>query len=347
MSFSSKLLLWYNKNKRDLPWRNTSDPYKIWISEIILQQTRVEQGLPYYVRFIQKFPTIKHLALAKEDEILRLWQGLGYYTRARNLHAAAKTILVDHRGVFPKTFEEIKKLKGIGDYTASAIASIAFDLPHATIDGNAVRVLSRLFMLKENFNSANGKKKFKDFANELLDKKNPASFNQALMELGATICKPKNPDCHQCPVIIHCLAYERKLQHKFPLKKKKVSVKNRYFNYAVIKNRNKLLLTRRTGNDIWKNMYDFPLIEAERLLPEKLFKKALEKKFETASVQIKGYSNVYEHKLSHQTIYARFFFTALHPKSQKTDGYHSKEQMDKIALPRLIHRFIEENNWDN
>lgn len=348
MSFSSKLLAWYKRHKRDLPWRNTTDPYKIWISEIILQQTRVEQGMPYYNRFVQKYPTLKHLALAKEGEILKQWQGLGYYSRARNLHFAAKSVLSNHKGVFPKGHSEIKKLKGVGDYTAAAIASIAFGKAHAAVDGNVMRVLSRLFLIGDDANSAKGKKKFQKVADDVLDKKNPAAFNQAMMELGALVCKPQNPLCDECPVNMHCLAFEKNLQQKLPVKKKKIQVRNRYFNYIVILRNQKTALEKRTGNDIWKNMYHFPLTEANHTFSESEFKKELKKKFPALKYTFEKASPLYKHQLSHQTIYAKFFI--IHAENnflQKNDAglkFFSAKQLEKIALPRLVHKFMQENN---
>jgi A/G-specific adenine glycosylase len=235
MSFGSIIINWYKKNKRDLPWRHTKDPYLIWLSEIILQQTRVEQGLPYYFRFSEKYPTVGSLAIAKEDEILRLWQGLGYYTRARNLHAAARQIKNEFGNKFPTDYSNIRSLKGVGEYTAAAIASFAFDLEHAVVDGNVFRLLSRYFGIKTPIDTGEGKKKFTALAGKLMKSYPPAIFNQAIMEFGARQCRPASPDCEVCPLNSSCYAYGKNTVSKFPIKKNKVKSRNRYFNYLVIK----------------------------------------------------------------------------------------------------------------
>ena len=218
-----------------MPWRKTSDPYKIWLSEIILQQTRVAQGLPYYETFAKKFPTVHHLAKENEKVVMKTWQGLGYYSRARNLHYTAKFISKNLKGKFPNEFEEIKKLKGIGDYTASALASFAFNKPHAVVDGNVFRVLSRVFGIKTPIDSSKGKKIFTEKAKSLLDKKNPGTFNQAIMEFGALQCVPQNPDCNNCPLKKNCKAFEKNLVEVLPIKSKKIKTRNRYFNYLIVK----------------------------------------------------------------------------------------------------------------
>ncbi|MGZ4118512.1 MAG: A/G-specific adenine glycosylase, partial [Bacteroidia bacterium] len=278
--FSGKIISWYNKNKRDLPWRNTKDAYLIWLSEIILQQTRVEQGMAYYLKFASNFPTIKHLAKADNDKVMKLWQGLGYYSRARNLHTTAQIVADKYKGKFPDTYEDILSLKGIGDYTAAAIASFAFNKARAVVDGNVYRVLSRVFGIETPIDSSKGKKEFYALANELIDKKNPALFNQAIMELGAIQCKPVNPDCSVCPLNNMCFAFAKKRIADFPVKEKKTKVRDRYFNYIVLNYKGKTAINKRGAKDIWHNLHDFPLIETAKELTEEEFLRSSEwKKF--------------------------------------------------------------------
>ena len=232
--FSSGLLIWYKKNKRELPWRNETDAYKIWLSEIILQQTQVIQGTSYYLKFTKNYPKISQLANATEDEVLKMWQGLGYYSRARNLHATAKFIQKEHKGVFPANFNDIKALKGIGDYTAAAISSFAFNLPHAVVDGNVYRVLSRLFGIETPIDSGQGKKEFQLLATDLMDKKDPGQYNQAIMEFGSQYCKPNKPNCEACIFSSKCFAFKAEKVNEFPVKVKKIKIKNRYLNYVVL-----------------------------------------------------------------------------------------------------------------
>jgi len=265
--FSNILIAWYLHNKRSLPWRETKDPYHIWLSEIMLQQTRVAQGLPYYEKFVSAFPTVHNLADASEDTVLKLWQGLGYYSRARNLHATAKYISNDLNGVFPNTFEELLKLKGVGDYTASAIGSICFNLPTAVVDGNVYRVLSRFFNINTPINSSEGIKTFKKLAQELLDTSNPGEFNQAIMEFGARQCAPQSPDCPNCVFNDKCLAFQTKKVKELPVKIRKTTVKKKYFNYLVfISDDQKTILQQRLEKGIWQQLYEFPLIEADKLI---------------------------------------------------------------------------------
>ncbi len=326
MDFSQTVIRWYNKNKRDLPWRHTKDPYKIWLSEIIMQQTRVRQGLPYYNTFAQKFPTVHALAKAKEDVVMKTWQGLGYYSRARNLHHTAKFISKDLNGKFPNEFEEIKKLKGIGEYTASAIASFAFDKPHAVVDGNVFRVLSRYLGIKIPIDSTEGKKVFTQKANLLLDKKDPGTFNQAIMEFGALQCVPQNPDCGICPLKKTCKAFAKDLVAKLPVKSQKTKVRTRYFNYFVVRKNNKTLIRKRTENDIWKNMYDFPLLET---------KKEMKKLNATRVLSV---SKSFKHVLSHQIIFARFW--EVEGGNHKGTYIHDN-QLNRYAFPRLIELYFE------
>ncbi len=304
--FSERLVTWYHENKRELPWRNTKDPYKIWLSEIILQQTRVVQGLPYYHKFIENFPTVQALANAKEQEVLRLWQGLGYYSRARNLHTAAKFVVNDLDGHFPKNYKELKKLKGVGDYTAAAIASFAFEEKVAVLDGNVFRVLARLFGIDTDINSNKGKKVFNELANELISFQNPDLHNQAIMEFGALQCTPANPNCMFCPFSAECNARLTQRQQILPIKIKKIKQKKRYFNYLVITEDDKYFLKKREGRDIWQGLYDFPLIDADRLLKPQEFVELLSIE-NTEDLSHISISKEYKHILTHQIIYSKFY----------------------------------------
>ncbi|MGM0479674.1 MAG: A/G-specific adenine glycosylase [Bacteroidota bacterium] len=338
--FSLLIRSWYRQNGRSLPWRETINPYLIWLSEVILQQTRVDQGKAYYEKFVQHYPTVEDLARASEEEILNDWQGLGYYSRARNLHFAAHQIVNDFNGEFPDSYKGIKSLKGVGDYTAAAIASFAFNLPHAVVDGNVYRVLSRYFADATPIDSTQGKKLFAAYARELLPKDDPASFNQAIMELGALVCKPTSPDCEHCPVHQNCLAFrEGQVQH-YPVKKKKTKVEVRYFHYCIASDR-EMQIEQRTGQGIWKNMYQFPLIESKEQMPVNELKKYALEHF---GVELVEKIADYKHILSHRKIYATFWRV-----NQKVDAFTNYttvpiEKIDDYPLPRLIHRFLEENN---
>jgi A/G-specific adenine glycosylase len=309
MFLSSTLIQWYQTHKRDLPWRDIADPYKIWISEIILQQTRVNQGLDYYHRFIELFPDFNSLAAATEDEVLKYWQGLGYYSRARNLHKAAHQIINKHKGVFPNTYEEVIQLAGIGDYTAAAICSFAYNLPFAVVDGNVFRVLSRLFGIDTPIDSTAGKKAFKQLAQEILDTVQPGLHNQAMMEFGALQCVPVSPACNACPFADRCIAFSKNQVSLLPVKRQKIQTKERFFNYLFIKAGNYTWLQKRTKNDIWKNLYEFPLIEADKLLDKNELSqheyfKALFADFR-ADVHIRTVSPPIKHILTHQKILAQ------------------------------------------
>lgn len=307
---SDILIRWYEENKRDLPWRRTSDPYLIWISEIILQQTRVVQGLEYFNRFTERFPDVAALARADEDEVMKYWQGLGYYSRARNLHAAARQIMNDFSGVFPRTREEVLSLKGIGDYTAAAICSFAYRLPYATVDGNVFRVLARLFDIDLPIDGGEGKKYFTALAQSLLDERRPDLFNQAMMEFGALQCVPKSPDCEHCPLNGKCLGLAARQVERLPVKSGKTVVKPRYFNYLYIHGQGMTLLFKRTGNDIWRNLYEFPLIETERAVTwEELSGMAVfQELFDgIEKVEIIREYVAKKHVLSHRVIYPVFY----------------------------------------
>ena len=263
MHFYNTLVYWYLQNKRDLPWRKTKNPYLIWLSEIILQQTHVDQGLNYYLKFSETFPTVSHLANAKESDILKLWQGLGYYSRARSLHFSANYIINELNGEFPKSYKELLKLKGVGDYTASAIASICYDEQTAVVDGNVYRVLSRYFGIHTAINSTKGIKEFKKLAQQLITDEDPGRYNQAIMELGAKQCKPQNPNCDECPLNEGCIALQKKVVRNLPIKEKKIKIKKRYFNYLVLDVNNFTLIKQRSTKGIWQNLYEFPLIVGE------------------------------------------------------------------------------------
>lgn len=347
--FSPKIITWYNQNKRDLPWRNTKDAYLIWLSEIILQQTRVDQGMAYYLKFAEHFPKVKDLAKADNDKVMKLWQGLGYYSRARNLHTTAKAIHTIYKGKFPDSYEDILSLKGVGDYTAAAIASFAFNKPHAVVDGNVYRVLSRVFGIETPIDSSLGKKEFYKLANELIDKKNPGLHNQALMEFGALQCKPANPDCSVCPLNTICYAFAKKVVADLPIKEKKTKVRNRYFNYMVFRYKGNIAIHKRTAKDIWINLHDFPLIETTKELSEEQLIKSPEwkKMLGKTKYSIKAISNPYKHILSHQKIYARFIeidckesLKSFLPK----DLLIIKEiEIQNFAVPRLVDLYLNPN----
>ncbi len=346
MIFSKILIHWYSNNKRELPWRKTNVPYYIWLSEIILQQTQVNQGLPYYISFIEKFPSVFDLAKADESEVLKLWQGLGYYSRARNLHATAKYIAEELKGAFPGNYKDLLKLKGVGDYTASAIASICFNEATAVVDGNVYRVLSRYFGMSTPINSSKGTKEFKALAQELIDKKNPAEFNQAIMEFGATQCKPKNPDCGVCPFNKGCIAFNKSKISELPVKIKSAKAKKKYFNFLVfISEDGKTILEKREGKGIWQNLYQFPLIEtnanvnADTLEP---LIKELDLINGTPFELLLYNKDVVVHKLSHQHLYTKFWVINVNKLSK--EGIPT-EDIHNYAVPILIGNFIETFNF--
>lgn len=343
MRFGEIITEWYYTHKRDLPWRKTTDPYKIWLSEVLLQQTRVDQGLGYYKKFVKQYPTVKKLARANEHDILKLWQGLGYYSRARNLHHAAKEIVSRFNGKFPSTYEDILSLKGVGEYTAAAIASFSFNKKYAVVDGNVYRVIARYLGIPLAINAAASRKVFYEAAMQLMENLSPGDFNQAIMEFGALQCKPQNPDCLKCPLQNSCFAYSNKKTNLLPVKEKKNTVRNRFFNYLIIRNGRQVYMRRRTGNDIWKNMYDFPLIETNRKISHAnlLQHDELKKYFGRTKYSFSSASPFMKHQLSHQTIFARFFVidTAM---EIKTTGIRrmNKISIKKIAVPRLIEKYL-------
>lgn len=326
--------LWYRQNSRDLPWRETKNPYFIWLSEIIMQQTRIEQGTEYYLKFIRAYPTVQDLAFASEQDVLNNWQGLGYYSRARNLHFSAKYISTDLKGEFPSTYTEIIKLKGVGSYTAAAIASFAFDERCAVVDGNVYRFLSRVFDVDTPIDSTEGKKEFQQLADELIEQANPAIHNQAMMEMGSLICSPK-PICEECPVRAYCISFKNDTISSRPVKTKKTKVRNRFFHYLIYKNdEGDTLISKRTEKDIWQNMYEFPLIETE----------TSETPSEIVDHTVFS-SEVRKHILSHQRIFAVFHHLDQLPK--KIDSRYiqiKKSEIQDYPLPRIIDRYLEDTS---
>lgn len=340
--FSFRIVEWYKQNGRELPWRNTDDPYKIWISEIILQQTRVDQGYDYYLKFIDRFPTVDVLANAKEDEVLKYWQGLGYYSRARNLHFASKQIMSDFKGLFPVGYNDILKLKGIGTYTAAAIVSFAYDQPYAVVDGNVYRVLSRVFRLDTPIDSGRGKKEFSHLAQELLCDKNPGTYNQAIMDFGALQCVPANPNCDICVLKDICLAKNHNEVRKLPVKQKKIKLTERYFHYFHIINEAYTYLQKRTKNDIWKNLYEFPLIESDQQLQyEDLLKNEMFSGIENLCLEKS--SPIIKHVLSHQKIYARYFSIRISNDNNflKQCSKIPQDELNKYPISRLMEIYLE------
>lgn len=344
MNFSNSLIQWYLQNKRDLPWRNTVNPYHIWLSEIMLQQTRVAQGLPYFLSFTSSFPTVFDLADAHEEEVLKLWQGLGYYSRARNLHGTAKYVAFELNGIFPDNYNDLLKLKGVGEYTAAAIASFSYNEIVPVVDGNVFRVLSRYFDIETDIASSVAKKEFTELAKELIPKDNPALFNQAIMEFGALQCVPKNPNCEICVLNSGCLALQKNKVDQLPVKLKKTKVRNRYFNYLIFSDENQNhIIRKRTEKGIWHNLYEFPLIETERQGDFEEISELISEKYGTEHeiLSIKPVNeNIIVHKLSHQHLYIRFFKIDI---KDVMEGAISYESMILFPFPIVIYNFIEKD----
>lgn len=342
MIFSKTLIYWYLKNNRDLPWRKTKNPYFIWLSEIMLQQTRVAQGLSYYLKFTTHYPTVFDLANASESEVLKMWQGLGYYSRARNLHFSAKYIANELNGKFPETYSEILKLKGVGDYTASAIASICFNKPTAVVDGNVYRVLSRYYGIHTPINSSAGIKEFKLLAQSLLDEAQPGNYNQAIMDFGAILCKPQNPLCSTCPFANSCVAFEKKIQKELPIKEKKIKVKKRYFNYLVVKTAsNNTILQERKGKGIWQGLFEFPLIESPKSINKKelISSDIFENLFSESTTLSLFNEQEIVHKLSHQHLYTKFWIVETNSLIKANVSWSS---ILEFPVPILIANFLED-----
>lgn len=341
MKFSNILIYWYLQNNRELPWRKTRNPYFIWLSEIMLQQTRVAQGLSYYLKFTEHFPTVFDLANVDESTVLKMWQGLGYYSRARNLHFSAKEIANNLNGEFPSTYKDIIKLKGIGDYTASAIASICFNEPTAVVDGNVYRVLSRYFGINTPINTTAGIKEFKTLAQTLIDATQPGTFNQAIMDFGALHCKPQNPLCTTCPFADSCIAFAKDLIKELPVKEKKIKVKKRYFNYLVVKTANNTtILNKREGKGIWEGLYEFPVIETNAIInkEELIHTETFNDLFSNdATIYLHNEKQIV-HKLSHQHLYTQFWI--VETKDTITANIHWNS-IEEYPVPVLIANFLD------
>ena len=341
-TFRKALEKWYAQHRRELPWRDITDPYRIWISEIILQQTRIGQGYAYYQRFIEEFPDAATLAQASEDEVMKAWEGLGYYSRARNLHAAAT--IIAQKGSFPTDYHEIRNLPGIGDYTAAAICSFAFNKPIATVDGNVFRVLSRVFGIEEPIDTAKGRHLFQHLADRLLDRQNPADYNQALMDFGAMQCTPARPHCEDCTLRQECAAQQERLVEVLPAKAHKVQQKHRYFSYFFIVHHGQMLLHRRASNDIWKNLYEPFLVETKHNDEmEILQQKDIQQFLQSPGAVLKIIRKGIKHQLTHRIIHADFFRIDLAEGYDKAallpEGYSfvPLEQVGRYAFPALIH----------
>lgn len=340
------LLSWFTEHKRDLPWRNTTDPYLVWISEIILQQTQVKQGLPYYQRFVEAFPNVSALASAKEDDVLKLWQGLGYYSRARNLHFTAKYVVNELKGVFPSEYSGLIKLKGVGEYTAAAIASFCFQEVVPVVDGNVYRFISRYYGIDKPIDVLTTKKEVRAICDEIISTEKPDQFNQAIMEFGALQCKPKQVDCSACPFNDSCWAYKNNRVGDLPYKSKKIKKRTRYFYYFLFENQGKTILKKRSGKDIWEGLYEFPFLESSKGLAEQDVLKSLGEK----NVEIKSISTYKKHLLSHQTIYAKFIHIFLDEKQlnqqeKRSKGFsHPLQQIHQFAFPKLIENYLSEQN---
>ncbi|SEM87277.1 A/G-specific DNA-adenine glycosylase [bacterium A37T11] len=346
MSFSQEIIRWYMDHKRDLPWRHTKDPYVIWLSEVILQQTRVDQGLPYFNRFAERFPNVASFAQADEGEILRLWQGLGYYSRARNMHHAAKMVMERFDGVFPSDYHALLSLKGVGGYTAAAISSFSINTPRPVLDGNVSRVLSRYSGMTEAINSTKGKKILEELAENLMDKDNAAIFNQAIMEFGALQCKPSRPDCEICPIQDNCEALRQHRVDFIPVKLKAAKSRNRYFFYFVLAEGGKLWMNQRGSGDIWEKLYELPLLEIEKPMEVgDLIAGGQITGLFGDNIQIRRVSEQYKHVLSHQNLYARFIqltgFVIPDDKKKLWNSFFIKD-LDTLAKPKLIFSFLRE-----
>jgi A/G-specific adenine glycosylase len=343
MKFHNTLIKWYLQNKRDLPWRKTTNPYPIWLSEIMLQQTRVAQGTPYFLSFTTAFPTVFDLAKANEEQVLKLWQGLGYYSRARNLHKTAQTVAFEMNGIFPDNYTDLLKLKGIGEYTAAAIASFSYNECVPVVDGNVFRVLSRYFDLETDIAQASAKKEFAALAFELMPKDNPAQFNQAIMEFGALQCVPKSPNCTECVFNDSCAALQKKKVDQLPIKSKKTKVRNRYFNYIVaVDDLENTIIQKRTAKGIWHNLYEFPLIETDKVEDFETVAQQINQNFfqENKMESLMEYNEEsIIHKLSHQHLHIKFWKVNL--KGTIENGI-DLETAKTFPFPIVIHNFIEE-----
>ncbi len=336
--FSRILRTWYEEHKRPLKWRETRDPYRIWLSETILQQTRVGQGAAYYDRFLAAYPTVQELAAASEDEVLKLWQGLGYYSRARNLHATARRIVAEFGGRFPRSYAEVRSLKGVGDYTAAAICSIAYEAPTAVVDGNVYRLYSRLLDIDIPIDTTQGRKVFASLADEWLDRDHPSTFNQALMEFGALHCTPTAPRCTECPFAGHCLALAAGSVTQRPVKQGRTKIRDRYLNYLHLTAAGQTLIHRRKAGDIWQGLYEFPLIESTEPLD---FEQLPLKEFGVTDFHLLHSTPMPPHQLSHQRLHARFHRLEVATLPTLDDHITIREsELEHYAIPRLLERYL-------
>ncbi|MPR33195.1 A/G-specific adenine glycosylase [Salmonirosea aquatica] len=347
--FSRTLIRWYHRHHRDLPWRHTTDPYKIWLSEIILQQTRVVQGLPYYLRFVEQYPTVFDLARADEQEVLRLWQGLGYYSRARNMHRTARQVVDEYGGNFPPTYAQLLELKGIGQYTAAAIASFAFGEAVPAVDGNVYRVLARIFGIKTDILSSPAKKEFTAVARQLIPADDPATFNQAMIEFGAIQCQPVAPDCLLCPFNQHCYAFQHGAQARLPVKARKAKVRDRYLSYLVLEKNGRLAMRQRTAKDVWQGLYDFFLVESPEPIDEadELYAQETAAADWLAAGRVELPQKTYVHLLSHQKLHVRFWRIVLDEAADENElpegfSFYQWSEIDDLPKPILIDTFIKE-----
>jgi len=344
--FSKQLLKWHKTISRDMPWKSIKDPYKIWLSEIILQQTQVSQGIPYYNTFVKRFPDVKSLAESDLDEVMALWKGLGYYSRARNLHKAAIHVMEVHKGVFPSSYEDVKAMPGVGEYTASAICSFAYGLPHAVLDANVIRILARYYCIEEEVHKSAVQKELKAKAKQLLDVKSPGRYNQAIMDFGALVCKPKEPQCGNCVMVNSCLANARGKVAELPSKKTKKPRRERYFHYFEIEQSKKLLVRQRGEKDIWHSLYELPFLETSsgRKLTNKKIERYLEEEIGGIRIiEIEKLDLTYKQTLSHQFIHGVFYKVMLKddlPQLKAPYLHVSWKRLKKMAIPKLIDWYI-------
>ncbi len=346
--FSTAIISWYKQNKRQLPWRESQNPYHIWLSEIILQQTRVAQGLPYYYRFVKKYATVNDLAGASEDEILRLWQGLGYYTRARNLHKCARIVVSEFYGEFPSTMKALQTLPGIGRYTAAAIASQAFNKAVPVVDGNVYRVLARYFGIEQDINNSKAYGYFHDLSLSLMDKTVPGDYNQAVMEFGALCCKPHNPECTSCVLQSGCVAFSKSAQNKLPVKKPRQKSRKRYFHYYIIIHEGKILLRQRNEKDIWQGLYEFPLVEQVKLAGVEVKDQPILAKMSKYNAEFTNHDKIIRHVLTHQVLYVNFAVINLEKNIKLkealiAEGYNWYDQraVEELPKPVLLANFLD------
>lgn len=337
--FNKNILSWNLDNKRILPWKYTENPYHIWLREVILQQTRVEQGAAYYQRFLEKYPQVNDLAKASLEEVYKDWEGLGYYSRARNLHFAAQQIMQDFGGVFPASYDDVIQLKGVGEYTAAAIMSFAYHQPYAVLDGNVFRVLSRFFGVQIPIDTSSGKKHFRELAQTCLADADPAVYNQAMMDFGATICTPQKPSCDNCPLSSHCIAYNQDLISVLPVKSQKIKRQKRFFNFMIFEKDDQIVIQQRRQDDIWRNLYQFPLIESSKKLL------SINQLIKEAGLNISeiNASKQYKQLLTHRKVYARFFHIKVNELKIKDDWLLIENQdMKQYSYPKIVREYLNE-----